>query len=209
MLKKLIASTVLTAALALPAMAANTDTTAPAAPAEQNGTAPAQTTPGSPATTPPATTKPATPAVPSDAGKTNMPATTNGTTAPAGTAPAPADAMGEPMQASNIIGAEVMDSQGTSIGKIGDILLSAKGQVSSYVINVGGFLGIGDKPVALSTDQVTITSDQSGTLKVTTTMSKDALNAQPEYKAPQPKAMPPATPGAPAAPDAGTTAPTK
>ena len=173
MLKKLITTTFLTAAIAFPALAAGTDAGAPAT------TGTMQQTPAAPGAVPSdaGTAKPAMPAMPAMGNK-------------AAEAPTSTTAPTEAMQASNIIGAEVTDAQGNSIGKIGDILLSPKGEVSSYVINVGGFLGIGDKPVALSTQQVTIVADASGSLKASTAMTKDTLNAQPEFKAPQPEAAP-------------------
>ena len=46
-----------------------------------------------------------------------------------------------------------------NIGQINEIVLSSDGQVRALVIGVGGFLGMGERDVAVTMDQVTIASD--------------------------------------------------
>jgi sporulation protein YlmC with PRC-barrel domain len=121
--------------------------------------------------------------------KVGMDATT---TAPAAATTAPATDMSgmaatDTMVASNVIGADVKDGTGESIGEIGDLVLSGKGQIESYVIDVGGFLGMGEKPVALQPTDIMITADANGTLQIKTAMTKEQLKAMPDYKAPSEK----------------------
>lgn len=51
--------------------------------------------------------------------------------------------------ASALIGRNVHDSQGNSLGDINDVLLK-DGQIRAVLIGVGGFLGLGQKEVAVS-----------------------------------------------------------
>ncbi|MFN3844899.1 MAG: PRC-barrel domain-containing protein [Paracoccaceae bacterium] len=46
-----------------------------------------------------------------------------------------------------------------NIGKVNDIVLSNDGQVRAVIIDVGGFLGMGAREVAVTMDQVTFASD--------------------------------------------------
>lgn len=61
---------------------------------------------------------------------------------------------GEKLSAEVIIGADAYDAEWNSIGEIGDVLVTADGKLDAMVVDVGGFLGIGEKPVAISVDQV-------------------------------------------------------
>ena len=61
---------------------------------------------------------------------------------------------GEKLSAEVIIGADAFDAEWNSIGEIGDVLVTADGKLDAMVVDVGGFLGIGEKPVAISVDQV-------------------------------------------------------
>ncbi len=51
---------------------------------------------------------------------------------------------------SDLQGKSVYDSEGKSIGEINDILVSQNGSVNAVIIGVGGFLGIGEKNVAVN-----------------------------------------------------------
>lgn len=136
----------------------------------------------------------AVPVMAADSGTSKSGATpmtnTTGTTTGAATTTSGAGAAGTMMYgqnvtASNIIGASVMDATNNSIGKIDDLVLSGEGQVTNYVVDVGGFLGIGSKRVALTPQDVTITADGNGNLQAKTQLTKDALTARPDYTKPE------------------------
>ncbi|MFA8386348.1 MAG: PRC-barrel domain-containing protein [Pelagibaca sp.] len=54
------------------------------------------------------------------------------------------------LAAEELDGAPVYDASGEEIGNISELLVDDSGQVSEVVIDVGGFLGLGEKPVAIS-----------------------------------------------------------
>lgn len=53
------------------------------------------------------------------------------------------------IMASDLIGTRVVSANNESIGDINDVILDRNGQVMAAVVGVGGFLGIGEKDVAV------------------------------------------------------------
>ena len=81
--------------------------------------------------------------------------------------------------ASDIIGKSAYGSSGEDIGKIDDLLINSKGQVEMAVVDVGGFLGVGQHSVAIKWDQIKISPSDN---RVVVAMSKEQLKAAPEYR---------------------------
>jgi sporulation protein YlmC with PRC-barrel domain len=84
---------------------------------------------------------------------------------------------------SKLIGASVYGPDNKSIGEINDVLVSDTGNVSAVVIGVGGFLGVGEKNVALpfSALDVTRKADSSANNKITVSYTKDQLKDAPKF----------------------------
>ncbi|QEW07514.1 PRC-barrel domain-containing protein [Nitrincola iocasae] len=59
-------------------------------------------------------------------------------------------------QASELIGADVRTNN-DDIGSISELIIDESGQVVAILVSVGGFLGLGEKDVAIGWDHVTIT----------------------------------------------------
>ncbi|MEP2744138.1 PRC-barrel domain-containing protein, partial [Bauldia litoralis] len=100
------------------------------------------------------------------------------------TAMAPADgATFDPSTISveNLIDTTVYSSDGENVGEISDVLLAEGGEIEAVVIDVGGFLGIGEKPVAIGFDDLAVTMDQNENLLLKTAFTRDQLDAAPEY----------------------------
>ncbi|MBQ0823520.1 PRC-barrel domain-containing protein [Microvirga sp. HBU67558] len=53
------------------------------------------------------------------------------------------------VMASDLIGTKVVSANNESIGDINDVILDRNGQIMAAVVGVGGFLGIGEKDVAV------------------------------------------------------------
>ncbi|MBJ6126548.1 PRC-barrel domain-containing protein [Microvirga splendida] len=62
--------------------------------------------------------------------------------------------------ASELIGKDVMGANNEDIGEIGDVLIDRNGQVRAVVVDVGGFLGIGETHVAIPMQQVQMRPNQ-------------------------------------------------
>jgi hypothetical protein len=84
------------------------------------------------------------------------------------------------VRAESLLGVDVTNGQDT-IGKVSDLIVTEDGQVQAIVVGVGGFLGIGEKRVALDWDSVKLTrQDDDRTFEVSAT--RDELEQMPEYK---------------------------
>jgi len=62
------------------------------------------------------------------------------------------------------------------------VLFDKTGRVSTAVIGVGGFLGIGEKSVAVPFSALTFTADSAGKRVVTVPLSKERLQAAPAFQ---------------------------
>jgi hypothetical protein len=83
---------------------------------------------------------------------------------------------------SKLIGLKVMGAGDESIGSISDLLVEKDGKVVAAIIGVGGFLGIGQKSVAVSFNSLNLTRTPDGTERATVQLSKAELEKAPDFK---------------------------
>jgi sporulation protein YlmC with PRC-barrel domain len=93
-------------------------------------------------------------------------------------------AAGVGIPASKLIGADVANSQGESIGEVNEVVLDNEGQAEGLVVDVGGFLGVGERRVLVGWSDVTIRGENNGSVTVATALDKARLESLPEYKIP-------------------------
>jgi sporulation protein YlmC with PRC-barrel domain len=84
-------------------------------------------------------------------------------------------------RASKLIGVVVKNKAGETVGDINDVVFQPGGQVTVYIIGVGGVLGIGEKNVAVPYSDVTIISDPTGKRSAVLDVTKAALETAPMY----------------------------
>ena len=83
----------------------------------------------------------------------------------------------------DFVGTTVYGANDEEIGEIGDVVLAPESQdVDAVLVDVGGFLGIGEKQVALGMDNLQFMTDQDGNLYLYTNLTKEQLEAQPAYE---------------------------
>ena len=87
----------------------------------------------------------------------------------------------EELRTSKLVGSKVYNNANENIGSIEDIILKPDGSMDEVVLSVGGFLGMGDKYVAVPFSDLKITRDGSS-LKIVTSGTKDSLKALPAYQ---------------------------
>ncbi len=85
------------------------------------------------------------------------------------------------IRADDLIGTTVHGAGDESVGVIGDVILSPDGQVDAVTVDVGGFLGLGAKEVAVDFDNLAFMRDAEGRMHLYTPLTKAQLEAQPEY----------------------------
>lgn len=85
---------------------------------------------------------------------------------------------------SRLIGQPVYSSAGDDaeeIGNIDDLVFDESGQITAVVIGVGGFLGIGEKAVAVDFQQLEFTLAADNTERWVVATTADALTAAPDF----------------------------
>jgi sporulation protein YlmC with PRC-barrel domain len=88
------------------------------------------------------------------------------------------------ISASALLDEKILNEANESIGDVNDVILDRDGKIASVIVGVGGFLGLGEKDVALPFDQLKFTTDNENGLVVTTTATKEGLEAAPAYNEP-------------------------
>ena len=86
--------------------------------------------------------------------------------------------------ASELIDQPVFSSAGEdaeNIGNVSDLVFSKDGQITAVVIGVGGFLGIGEKSVAVDFKSLEFTVAADNTERWVVPTTKDALTAAPDF----------------------------
>ncbi|ANC91936.1 PRC-barrel domain containing protein [Azospirillum humicireducens] len=87
---------------------------------------------------------------------------------------------GQLASADELIGKTVYGRDNEKIGEVDDVILDANGQARQLVVSSGGFLGIGEKQVAV--DYTAANWDSQNNRLNLAGMSRDDVKAMPEFK---------------------------
>ena len=79
----------------------------------------------------------------------------------------------------NLIDAVVYGADDEVIGTVSHV--HGIGLAAKVIVDVGGFLGLGAKPVALTTSQLTFMRDENGEVHAATAWTKDQVHDLPEH----------------------------
>lgn len=87
------------------------------------------------------------------------------------------------LTADDLTGATTYDANDERVGDVSDLLLAEDGKVEAAIVDIGGFLGIGAKSVALELSKLDILRSEDGSdLRVYVTMTEEELEALPEFE---------------------------
>lgn len=103
---------------------------------------------------------------------------------------APNTMPGQPMgESRTLTKAELkaMTDKAQNIGEVNDLLIGMDGKVRHAIIDVGGFLGVGERPVTVAWTDLHIVKTNEGDVVAFIDKSKAELNAMPQYSAPAKK----------------------
>lgn len=154
------------------------DTTAPAdtaaeAPAPSSDAAPADTTAEAPAMAP----DPA----PADQTAEAPAASDSSTTAAIDKSTLTEMPMTGDISSEDLVGTTVYGANDADVGEIGDVVLTPDKKADAVIIDVGGFLGMGEKEVAVGMDNLKFMTDKDGNKYLYTNFTKEQLEAQAAY----------------------------
>lgn len=86
------------------------------------------------------------------------------------------------ISAEKLIGISVYDRKEQKVGEVGDVVLAKSGDVDVVIVDVGGFLGIGEKPVAIGFDQLMIKRINGNDLQLMSAISKEKFESATAFK---------------------------
>jgi len=84
------------------------------------------------------------------------------------------------LHASDLIGTDIKSNGDEKVGSVSDLIIDQDGQVVAVVVGVGGFLGMGEKDVAIAWDDVT-KSGAADKQKLRIDATREELQAAPEF----------------------------
>lgn len=118
----------------------------------------------------------ASPTAPSTMSNTVTPATPSTT----GSATMGGPTGGQMASADALLGKNVYGTNNEKIGEVDDVILDGSGQAKQLVVGSGGFLGIGEKKVAV--DYTAANWDQTNNRINLSGLSREDVKAMPEFK---------------------------
>lgn len=81
------------------------------------------------------------------------------------------------------LGAAVQNDLGERIGDINDLIFDRSGRISTVVLGVGGFLGIGEKNVGVPYSALSYGTSKNGARIIIVALSQDTLKTAPNFMA--------------------------
>jgi hypothetical protein len=85
-------------------------------------------------------------------------------------------------QAEGILGRQVRSRANENIGRIVDVIVDHTGRTRAAVIDFGGFLGIGNRKIAVDWDALSFIPDIEGRDVVTLELTRDQIKSAPLYR---------------------------
>ena len=92
--------------------------------------------------------------------------------------------MNADVTAEELTGTPVYGPNDENVGEIGDLVIGEDGTVTDVIVDVGGFLGLGEKPVSIAYDSVQLLKQTDGDdMRAYVNMTEDQLKELPAYEA--------------------------
>jgi sporulation protein YlmC with PRC-barrel domain len=112
--------------------------------------------------------------------QTTAPSTAPGASAPSTSGGLFATVQPNDLMASNLIDLDVYNQQNEEVGEIADLIFDTNKTVRAIIVEVGGFLGLGKRYVALDPSAVQITRGSDGEWLAVVNATRDQLRNAPE-----------------------------
>ncbi|MBN8913166.1 MAG: PRC-barrel domain-containing protein [Rhizobiales bacterium] len=89
--------------------------------------------------------------------------------------PATGAAIAGQWRASRLIGSTITNMLGESIGRVEDVVIDGDGKVVAVMVGVGGFLGLGETPVAIGFNHLIVSQVDADHPEIKTSLSRQAI----------------------------------
>jgi sporulation protein YlmC with PRC-barrel domain len=90
-------------------------------------------------------------------------------------------AMPADLRASKLIGEEVYNLDNENIGEVSDLIIDNGKTIKAVVVSVGGFLGLGERNVAIKPGSVVLSEMPDGTARLVVNTTKEQLKNAPPF----------------------------
>lgn len=100
-------------------------------------------------------------------------------------APAETAAYTGELSVGDLLNKSVKNAANEAVGDINDVRIDSSGTIAAVIVGAGGFLGLGEKNVALPFEELSFVRDGDGGLVITANVTKESLQAAPEWKKPE------------------------
>jgi sporulation protein YlmC with PRC-barrel domain len=84
--------------------------------------------------------------------------------------------------ATELIGASVVNANNETIGDVNDLVTDQGGKIIGVLLGAGGFLGIGEKDVAVRFEDLKIARDEDNDINIMTNLTKEQLASAPDFR---------------------------
>jgi PRC-barrel domain len=88
-----------------------------------------------------------------------------------------------------VLGRQVRSSAGEDMGRVVNVVVDRDGQVRAAIIDFGGFLGVGNRKIAIDWNALHFPPPDSKDSRITLDLTRDQVKAAPEYKEGRPLVM--------------------
>jgi sporulation protein YlmC with PRC-barrel domain len=85
------------------------------------------------------------------------------------------------MRASKLMGADVYNLNNENIGEVSDLIIDNGKNIKAVVLSIGGFLGIGDRNVAVQPGSIVLKEQNDGSPRLMVNTTKDELKNAPAF----------------------------
>lgn len=87
------------------------------------------------------------------------------------------------MTTEDLTGATIYGTKDEDIGEINSLIVDDSGQITRAILDIGGFLGLGEHQISVTLDELSILREADGSdFRVFIDATKEQLEAQPEYE---------------------------
>ena len=93
-----------------------------------------------------------------------------------------------PAELTGLLGHPVSDAGGAELGRIVDLLVDGQGRVRAAVVDVGGFMGVGNRKVAVAWAALRFTAAEKAPV-ISVAIPQDRIKSWAEYLAGRPVAI--------------------
>jgi hypothetical protein len=84
--------------------------------------------------------------------------------------------------ATELIGASLVNANNETIGDVNDLVTDQVGKIIGVLLGAGGFLGIGEKDVAVRFEDLKIARDEDNDINIMTNLTKEQLASAPDFR---------------------------